>query len=146
MDNLSIPNVPTDTLYKFMTIFGLIMLIVSFSTPIISFKDSNLKRYDLSYQIAKTEFYHSIVNREVAKLDSTISKLELEFLANKTNDLESDKSISLLRKHNFDALSKMEVERDSVFMMKQQLEHLTSYEKQIFGYCNQGIFLDLFSA
>lgn len=150
MNGFNLPNLPTDTLYKFLTVFGLVILLTSFLTPVLTFKDNDLTKYSLTLKTKNLERKSNVLDNRLKELDSLTKSIDMSKrnviykYQDKRGIWHDDSSSHLEIVNMFSELnltaSQSNGLQDSLLITKQQLNHIYSFEEQVIGYCNKGIF------
>lgn len=148
MNGLSFPNLPTDTLYKFLTVFGLVILLFSFATPLILLKDNYVEKYKLIFLTKKLESENNNFKAGKLALDTIISSPNFQdynkiFVSKKGNHIEYDSSnyrryVGRLNERIY-YINRINQTADSLFISQKQLENLYRNEERIVNYSNYGI-------
>ena len=72
--NMNIPNIPTDNLYKFISIFGLIIFLLSLIGPRLLIHSHRLQEFEMNESILILEERLKQISKEVNSLDGVDSK------------------------------------------------------------------------
>jgi hypothetical protein len=153
MNAFNIPTLPTDTLYKFLTMFGLIILLTTLLTPAISLKDNNINKFKLALDFKRLEQDKSNTRQDINALDSTfkiINKNKWYLVKTYVDrngklyfDSTSYKLFDYVRTNLNSSIYLLARKQDSLLITNQQLENLYSSELEILTYCNKGILYGL---
>ncbi|WP_147205658.1 hypothetical protein [Segetibacter aerophilus] len=149
MTPVNLPSLPTDTLYKFLTFFGLVILLTSFLTPVFTFKDNDIEKFSLTLRNNTLKGSNKAIDIGLKQMDSVMRDME----SRKQNVIYEYKQpkgrsvydstyhkiyVDLTSQRNRWA-SQYNSQGDSLVITRQQLANLYSFEEQVISYCNSGI-------
>lgn len=75
---MTLPELPTDNLYKFMSIFGLLLFFSSYYFPWIRYTQIQPAIFDLEVEVSISELEHKYLLEDLDSLDNNIQTLEQE--------------------------------------------------------------------
>ena len=151
MTGITYPNLPTDTLYKFLSVFGLIILVVSFIIPSITLHDNFVEKYKLTLSYKDIERNRDDIEKKIVTINKQLHSQD--FIKTNTivrrqkangvfiDDSSGNKNFNSTIEKKETLIDLINKKSDSLMITKKQLENLYATEKNIITYCNNGILL-----
>lgn len=137
---MNIPSVPTDNLYKFLAIFGLIIFLASIYLNGMIEEKTHQTASQVEFLENKNRFDSLNVAYEKAKLDQLMKKHKIEHEENPHTAIDEDKMILEIDKYQIEqnkysdsTLELLKKEKELVFYARRQFVYFIYYV--ILGFC-----------
>lgn len=110
---MTLPELPTDNLYKFMSIFGLLLFFSSYYFLWIKYTQIQPAIFDLEEEISVFELENKYLSEDLDSLDKNIQMLEQE-----VNGLDKLPTENLTRKSVSESGIKLNSIKDKIYQLK----------------------------